>query len=207
MKTLREFSYNGEAALLEILRESSYLGLAQTIASLSLFTHPKTVEITQGKGLFRIRRYRAGERRGTILEDEKVVLCDNDSPTRAFLWANRLSRQEYSEVQFNHIYPLSNEPAYYTSLANLCVTPAFLSKLTDKNEQVKSLLRFRAYDLYRFVPDGHSTPAKPDGYGQMTWAETGEVCSDLKSVIEGRLAANRKSRIALSVDNFGWLLG
>lgn len=206
MKTLANHKFNGESALAEILRESEYKGIEQSIASLTLFTHPITVAPSQGKALFRIRRYKSGEERGQIVKDEQVLLCDNDSPTRTFLWANQMSHNQFAEVQFNHIYQISYDPRYYTSLSNICVTPAFLSKLTDKNDRIKALLKYRSYDLYGVYPDGFPTPTKPNGYEHLVWAETCTPNPNLKMVIESRLMANAKSRIAESVRNFGWLL-
>ena len=99
-KTLKDFGCDGELALEEVLLESEYGSIEQAIASLTLFTHPETVEQTDAEALFRIRRARAGETRGQIVQSERVVLCDNDSPTRAFLWANGMTHNQYSDVQF-----------------------------------------------------------------------------------------------------------
>jgi len=206
MKTLKDFGFNGESALEEVILESKYGSIEQAIASLTLFTHPDTVMQTGGKGLFRIRRYRAREERGQIVESERVVLCDNDSPTRAFLWSNGMTHQQYSHVQFNHIYQLSYDPEYYTSLANICVTPAFLSKLTDGNHRIQDLLKYRSYDLYGFVPMDEQCPLKPDCYGSLQWADTCNYNGDLKGTIEKKLIANALSRIAISVERFGWLI-
>ena len=54
---------------------------------------------------------------------------DNTSPTLAFKWAAQQGRGP--DIQFNHIYTGTNDPDLYTALWNICVTPAFLAKLTD----------------------------------------------------------------------------
>lgn len=205
MKTLKDYKYNGESALSSLLLKSEYRSIEQAIASLTIFTDPETVEQTKNKGLFRIRRYKAGERRGEIIENERIVTCDNDSPTRTFLWANGLSRSTYSEIQFNHIYQNSSDPDLYTSLANICVTPAFLSKLTDKNEKVKNLLKYRIRELYNFRPEGHPEPSQPDNYSHLIWAPFPPAIGNLKDCVNEKLETNARSRIALSVHEFGWL--
>jgi len=161
MKTLSDFAYDGEAAVELLLNNSIYGNIEQAIASLAIFTHPTTVKQTANKALFRIRRYKAGEKRKDIVISERVVLCDNSSPAHTFLWANNLRKKDLKEVQYNHIYQKSSEPEYYTSLANICVTPAFLGKLTDKNTKVKQLLKYRVWIEYGFLPSGEPTPQKP----------------------------------------------
>lgn len=202
MKTLSDYDFNGESALVELLTNSVYGSVEQAIASLTLFSHPTTVSQTQNKGLFRIRRYREGEKRGQVVKGERVLLCDNNSPTNTFLWANGINKKSVSEVQFNHIYQRSDDPDLYTSLANLCVTPAFLSKLTDKSQRVKNLLQFRAFDLYGFAPFGE--PPEPECYKGLLWAKELPACPNLRACIERHLAKSPKSRITLSVQCFGW---
>ena len=204
MKTLADFGYDGEAAIAALLKSSEYRSIEQAVASLTLFTHPETVKQTRTESLFRIRRYKQGEKRGQVLGSERVVLCDNDSPTRVFLWSNNLKKYDFREVQYNHIYQKAYNPDYYTSLANICVTPAFLSKLTDKNPSVIQLLKYRVMIEYNFLPNGEQTPTKPVFYDSLQWAQYLPACADLKNRLEQRLESNPKSRIAISVRHFGW---
>jgi len=181
--------------------------IEQAVASLSVFSHPQTVQQTNNSALFRIRRYRPTEKRGQVIDEERVVLCDNQSPTSAFLWANNLTRRFFEEVQYNHIYQKSDDPRYYTSLANICVTPAFLSKLTDTNPEIKQLLKYRVSTLYNFIPEGEPQPPMPHNYNDITWADCLPSCNDLQPRLIDRLQRNQESRIALSVEHFGWLFG
>jgi hypothetical protein len=205
MKTLSDFAYDGEAAIELLLNNSIYGSVEQAIASLAIFTHPNTVKQTANKALFRIRRYKAGEKRKEIVTSERVILCDNYSPTSAFLWANNLRKGDLKEIQYNHIYQKSYEPEYYTSLANICVTPAFLGKLTDKNTKVKELLKYRVWIEYGFLPAGEPTPQKPLNYDSLTWAKYLPECSDLKKCILEKIDRMPNSRITLSIQNFGWI--
>jgi hypothetical protein len=107
-------------------------------------------------------------------------------------------------VQYNHVYQKSYDPSYYTSLANLCVTPAFLSKLTDKNPRIIQLLKYHVKIKYDFVPPGEPLPEEPENYGRLIWAEFLPAYPVLRGRIEERLKRNAESRIALSIEHFGW---
>jgi len=205
MKTLTDFSYDGEAAVESLLKNSDYGSIEQAVASLTLFTHPETVKQTANKALFHIRRYKAGEARKQIVETERVVLCDNLSPAVAFLCANNLRKTDLKEIQYNHIYQRAYDPEYYTSLANICVTPAFLGKLTDKNRKVKQLLKYRVWAEYGFLPVGEPTPQKPDVYASLVWAKYLPECTDLQKCLLEKIRRMPKSRIALSIQHFGWI--
>ncbi len=213
MKTLQDFDFNGENALRYVISCTPYKTLEQTIASLAVFTDPEVVKHTKNKALFRIRRARAGERRGTAVDG--VMLCDNQSPTLAFLWANAIvGNRQPREVQFNHLYPLSQNPDHYTSLANIFITPAFLAKLTDKNPEIINLLRYRARDIYGFFPEipenPFSPPTEPRGYDKLKWApHPSKPCSKntLRQRINARIDACTRTRIASSVRESRWLLG
>lgn len=207
--TLSEFGFDGEDALRTLISRSSYRTLEQAVASLTLFTDPKIVAHTENKALFPIRRYRRNEQRGAVLDKERVVLCDNQSPTLAFLWANDLfGARKPREVQYNHIYRCSQDATCYTSLANICVTPSFLAKLTDKNREIINLLQYRAWCLYRFRPEEFETPKKPACYSDLDWApHPCEPCSkpELVKRLNDRIEKNPKSRIAIASSEFGWL--
>jgi hypothetical protein len=216
MRTLQECDFNGENALRYVTSFTPYKTLEQAVASLAVFTHPDLVKHTQNKALFGIRRARGGEKRGTTVDG--VMVCDNQSPTLAFLWANEIVEPpQPREVQFNHLYPLSQNPDYYTSLANIFITPAFLAKLTDTNQEIMNLLRYRAWEIYEFFPEiaknqkkPFNQPTKPRGYGKLKWApHPSKPCSKeaLHQRIKARVDACPRSRIAYSVREFGWLLG
>ncbi|RYC70063.1 hypothetical protein [Spirosoma sordidisoli] len=203
MKTLQDFDFSGFSALESIL-EKTYGGVAQALASLTLFAHPETVAQTGNRALFPIIRATAVSQRGTVLVDKKLVLCDNTSCQDAFLWTHSLKYRQFKDVQFNHVYSI-NEPDYYTSLANICVTPVFLAKLTDTHEEFKAILRYRVYACYGFVPTGFALPEKPTVYDQLEWAPFMPVVNNLADVIRKRLIKKKKARAAIAVQNFGWI--
>jgi hypothetical protein len=49
-RTLAEFGFNGEAALTALIAASRYRTIAQAVASLSVFSHPRTVAQTYASG-------------------------------------------------------------------------------------------------------------------------------------------------------------
>jgi hypothetical protein len=53
-------------------------------------------------------------------------------------------------MQYSRIYTDAKSAEIYTSMANLCVTPAFLAKLTDTDDDVSAVLRYRAYEVHGF---------------------------------------------------------
>ncbi|OIN61208.1 hypothetical protein [Arsenicibacter rosenii] len=205
MKTLIDFNFNGYAVLQSIL-DQTHGGVAQAFAQFALFSHPDTVAQTNNKALFPIIRTRNNKDRGKVLIDEKLVLCDNTSCHHAFLWTHSLKSEEIQDVQFNHVYSI-NKPEYYTSLANICVTPAFLAKLTDGNDEIKALLRYRVWDIYGFVPEGFEIPPKPTQYDELKWAPFMPAVPDLKTTITERLKNCKSNRTLTAVREFGWLLG
>lgn len=207
---LDDFDFNGEKALAHLLEHSPYRSFEQAIASLTLFTHPDLVRLTKRQSLFHIRRALKGETRGQVIDTDKVILCDNTSVRQAFLWSSNLTGARIpKEVQYNHVYQGAQDKDLYTSLSNICVTPAFLAKLTDKNQKIKNLLRYHVWSTYEFCPDGQQEPEKPECYDDLIWAPyPGEGCSQGEFIarIESRIHRCPQSRIALSNYHFGWCL-
>jgi len=132
LKSLENFGFNGKEILKDIIIHSPYKTLAQAIGSLTSFCHPKTVAQTKNKSLFRIIRIKNISERGKYMpwnDSKQVMLDDNKGPTDSFIWSNGIKRGQYNDTQFNHIWEVSRDVEIYTSLANICVTPSFLSKI------------------------------------------------------------------------------
>jgi hypothetical protein len=178
--TLLDYRFDGHAALCDLVRNSPYGTILQAVASLTLFSHPETVRQTGCRPVIRVIRNLAG--RGQVAEREgvKVGLDDNKAPTDVFLWCNSILRRP-SDVQFNHVYARSWDPESYACLANLCMTPSFLSKLTDTDVEVRAALQYRAWDLYGWRPSDEKPPLKPEGYAALSWAPCLEPIKDVKA--------------------------
>tara|TARA_R100000306_G_scaffold28329_1_gene31581 strand:+ start:15299 stop:15940 length:642 start_codon:yes stop_codon:yes gene_type:complete len=204
LKTLSDYGLDGREALAGVIRQTAYRDLAQAVASLTIFSHPDTVAQTGARALFPI--VRDARRRGETEEREGRIIGfdDNKAPTDAFLWANEIKRRP-QDLQFNHVYALSDDVECYTNLANLCVSPAFLAKLTDTNPEITELLKFRVFDLYGWYPDGTRPPNQPDRYTKLEWSDTLPVIRGVGAVVSDQLA-RRSDRTARMISVTGWLL-
>lgn len=204
---LKKFNFDGKKVLEGIIQNSSYHTVKQAMASLSCFTHPKTVGQTRNMSVFKTIRGKNNSDRGKFLSNDgqKIfMLDDNTSPTDAFLWANKIKRN-YRDVQFNHIWPDNGDGEIYTSLANICITPSFLAKLTDNDPEIVSLLRFRAFELFNgFKPQNEQEPEKPDGYDLLQWAEPLSPQENLEQNYRQAMSTKSANRAVIAAKEIGW---
>lgn len=203
LNTFADFNLDGLAALEAVIAASPYGTVEQAVASLCLFSHPETVRQTGCRPF--VRTVRDAARRGQTEERDGVLvgLDDNKSPTDAFLWCNGLRRPR--EAQFNHVYADSSDPASYTCLANLCVSPSFVAKLTDTHSGVRDLLRFRVFDLYGWTPASAVRPEVPNGYGQLRWAPPLPPVPDVMASCNAVMARKPRDRTVLMARRIGWV--
>lgn len=206
LPTLPTFQFNGRSALTRVIEQSEYRSLAQAVASLTAFAHPDTVAQTARRNVFPTVRRRQQREVGTFAEvpgcQGRVMIDDNRSPAVAFEWAHGI--RERPDVQANHVWSRSQDVAAYTSLANLCLTPAFLAKLTDTDTTICTLLRFRAYDLFGYWPDD-SEPTKPQDYDRLTWAEPLPAVPSLERALRAAMRTKPKDRVVVCARTLGWL--
>ena len=197
---------DGDAALRSLARAAGYPSLCHLLASQTVFLQPETVRQANGRATFPVvRGHPRGER--TRIDDQDVILDDNTTPTLAFLWA--ADRRPGRDVQYNHVWPnQGRNPATYTALWNLCVTPASLAKLTDgtTHPDTVGLLQYRAFDLYGCVPDGIEPPGRPERYDELEplWHPMPQQV-DLEAALRMGLAAKPSSRAAQAAREIGWL--
>jgi len=205
-ETLADFGLDGQAALEAVIATSQYRTLAQAVASLTAFSHPDTVVQTEGKALF--PTVRGPHRRGDVTEisGRRVQFDDNRSPTEAFLWANNLPTRG-RDNQFNHVWPASQDPDAYTALPNICMTPAFIAKLTDTHPEICALLARRSFDLFGWTPAGIPPPIEPRGYTNLKWADPLPPVADIKGRLDAAMATKPKSRTVMAARALGWLFG
>jgi hypothetical protein len=198
---------DGRSELERLLKASRYGSIPQAVASLAIFSHPSTVQQCSGSAVFRIVRGKASSERGqetTASDGLPAMLDDNTGPTDTFLWSNGIGRNACCDVQFCHLWQRSSDPRCYTNLANICILPSFLAKLSDTHEEVVRLLRLRAFELYAWKPNDAQTPDTADGLG-VTWAECLPPTGDLATSLRSALLHNPKSRTTASARQFGWL--
>lgn len=197
--------FDGNAVLRDVLERSTYGSAEQAVAALTRSAHPDTVRQTGNRGIFPVVRCRVISDRGkdaTTADGRRVMMDDNTAPTEAFLFAHSISRSSYRDVQFNHVWQSADEAESYTSLANLCVTPSFLAKLTDTDAEVGALLRYRAYDLYGYAPTG--AVAAPAAYANLRWADPMPAVRDLEGTLRAAMRG-RRGRTVECARRLGWL--
>ena len=142
------------------------------------------------------QRGKIGEFKG-----QQVGFDDNKSPTDAFLWCNALARPK--DVQFNHVYPVSHDPESYTCLANICMGPAFIAKLTDTHKLVRRLLEYRSFELYGWQPAGRNSPTAPPGYDDLKWADPLPPVFELREKVIRILTKRPKDRTVQFIHRLG----
>jgi hypothetical protein len=204
MNTFADFGFDGEKALSHLVATSEYGSLLQLVASLTLFSHPTTVAQTANQNLFRVIRRQAFSEIGHFFPHKdglQVMHDDNLAAIETFNWSNLIRRCPNS--QYNHIWSESRDVSLYTNLANICVTPAFIAKLTDTNILLVDALRYRSYELYGFWPT--SVPvSEPADYDRIVWAETLPAVNELEIVIRTRLKRLKTNRTLRCARNIGW---
>lgn len=205
MRTFSDFEFDGEVALRHVIASSEYKDVRQAVASLTLFSNPTTVAQTGNGNLFSIIRCKSILERGNYFDcsdGSKVMHDDNSAAIEAFNWSNSIRRCENG--QYNHVWSDSKNVKLYTSLANICVSPVFLAKLTDTNEVVRQMLRYRSFELYGFWPHP-SDPVKPDGYDDIQWASPLLPIEDLEGTLRTGMKRKKKNRTVLCAKNVGWI--
>ena len=136
----------------------------------------------------------------------RVMIDDNKGPTDAFTWVHGISKNQYQDVQFNHVWAESRDVDVYTNLANLCVLPAFLSKLSDAHPKVRAMLQFRAFVLFDgWTPASQPSPVKPVGYDELVWADTLPAVPDVEQAYRRAMSTKQKDRTTKSVRELGWV--
>ena len=200
-----EDKFNGLLQLEYIIKQSSYKSLEKAVASLVIFTHPDTVAQTGTRNIFMTIRNMSERGKDCIHNGITATQDDNKSPTDAFIWAHSMTNRDYKHVQFNHIWAKSDDVNSYTNLANICVLPAFLSKLSDSHANIKCLLQYRAFCLYQWKPKSTITPEKPEGYDLLHWSDTMPVVENIETVYRNVMGTERTDRTIASARRLGWV--
>lgn len=135
-----------------------------------------------------------------------MMIDDNKGPTDAFTWVHGIAKTQYQDVQFSHIWAESRDVGVYTNLANICVLPAFLAKLSDVHTSVRAILQFRAFTLYAgWRPDSKPIPVKPAGYDDLLWAEPHPAITDVEGAYRRAMKTKQKDRTTTSARDVGWV--
>jgi len=206
VRRFASFGYDGNRAIAELVASSEWHTLEQALASLTLFASPITVSALDDKPVFRIVRghpLRNMDYENRVMNDQD----GNHGPIMAFRWATGFGGS--SDIQFNHIYQVgkrykvSERVQYFTNLANLCVTPTFLGRYTDKLGS--NLLQYRAWELFRLLSPEGKIPVKPARYDLLNWAPPLDPVSDVESLMREMMSTKPKDALTESVRELGWV--
>lgn len=197
---------DGVQALGAVVERADFPSIAAAVAAYSVFLHPDTVTQAGEGAMFPVVRDPARRGQfGELPDGTPVLYDDNTVPKLSFLWAAQ--RVGGPDIQFNHVWGDPRNPATYTALWNVCVTPAFLAKTTDgsNHPEVLAMLRYRAFDLFGCLPDGEEHPSRPASYDTLAWLDSPPPVDDLEAVFRRRLAEAPKGRPAQAARRLGWL--
>lgn len=193
---------DGLEALRSCIRGTDFGTVEQALASLTVFTSPEIVAAVEGDRLFPIVRDNPKRRTIGSYEGESVYFDDNQAPHFSFQYANKLPKPR--GAQLNHIIAARQAPKLHTNLRNLCLTPRWLSFLTDdRRADFWKLLEYRSYLLYD-VPLGEAVPPKPSGYDDLKWADPLDAHEDLQGRLRQALRKNPQSTPAKAAREIGW---
>lgn len=197
--------HHGRDALRSLVASSDYKSTEQLFASLALFAHPDTVAQVENRNIFLIKRDQKNRHEFGTHEGLRVMLDDNKSPTDTMIWAHKVRRKDYVDLQFNHVWAASDNPECYTSLANICITPAFVAKLTDSDPEIRNLARYRSFDLFTgYHPRHEAPPVKPKSYDSLVWAHTFPPMPELEAAYRHAMKTKPKDTTVRSARELGW---
>jgi hypothetical protein len=153
------------------------IDLPALVARCAIWANPQVVNDVMAKRPHAVwfpnsrrAKTKSGERVGTIVDG---IYLDNNS--RANLAIKQVIFSDIRQCRGMHTCHVwartCYDARYHTSLANLVLIPAPLAGLTDHDEQIASILRYRAFELHGWHPEGVAPPPKLDGYpAPETWA-------------------------------------
>ncbi len=154
--------------------------------------HNRLVRDTGSAAMFpKVRRARIGqgEHRGQIVDG--VRFDDNSYANVAIKRAAGLGKSAEG-FEACHIWPLTcYDERYHTAIANIVLLPRALAGLSDHAIEIQMALQYRAFELYRWFPNGVSQPEKPEFYPSH-WREPQPDIINVKT----RLAVSASSRSA-----------
>ena len=161
--------YDGSKMLLDAATMHG-IRLSLLVAETGLWANPdvhnRLVEKTGSAARYpNVRRVRVGrgERRGQVVDG--IRMDDNTYANRAIKEALGLERGEVTGFETCHIWPKTcYDPRYHTAIANLVLLPRALAGLADHDREIQAVLKYRAFELYNWNPDGVAAPQRPDFY-------------------------------------------
>jgi hypothetical protein len=148
------------------------ISLEKLIASVAIFACPNDVDkIVQqfgdGRMYTNVRRGKKGEPRRTHINGEYID--ENTFVGRSF--KNGFKNLTFDKYTVCHIWDLVHNVNYFSEIRNLVLIPSGLHALSDNIPFIIDMLRYRAWELYGWSPNGVK-PMKPANYPSPSdWAQ------------------------------------
>lgn len=163
--------------------------------------HPQTVSTFSGPVFPSIRNHK---KRGTLDPENNLLFDSNRTPRWALFWSHGIGAAAHPKGwTIAHVWTCSQDPKAYTNLANLVLMPECFGSLSDKDGPMGCFLRYHAYSVYGWKPDGFQRPEKPEGFDDIDW-QYFEPIENAESFVHSRLMSlkNVNAKILRSLVGF-----
>lgn len=171
-----------------------YPRLASMVAGTSWLPHPDVVSEFDGAVFPTIR----GTRLREIVHAGAVVgmYDDNATPEWSLFWTHNLVGTRPKGWNIAHVWPVSKDINAYTHLANLAMVPESFAGLTDKKGPLAAYLKWHAWSIYGWKPEGMPVPAKPVEYDNITWRYLDSVANP-RSLVRHNMDQRDNQRVRM----------
>lgn len=170
MKKVQNQNMDANIELENVLAEVACSHIPLLVARTALWASKEDYEQCLAKGSHakypNKKRKKADQKRGWNDPVKKdFYLDDNTFPNRQMKAALHKRGIEVKHYETCHIWEETcYEFEYHTCYANLVLLPRAIASLSDHNENIRSILKYRAFELFGFFPKGKSIPQKPHNY-------------------------------------------
>jgi len=170
--------------------------LVQLVSQHCYLPHPETVAEIEG-AIFPSIRDQKNRISVSNVDGQEIFLDDNTTPRWSLLWSHGYSTTAHPRGwTFAHIWASVKDPSSYTHLANLAMLPEYFGSLSDKDGPLTHYLKYHAYSIYDWKPDGERTPEKPASFDEIEWNYLEKV-SDPMDFIVSRMKQLNNERVRL----------
>lgn len=144
------------------------------IARTSLWATKKEYDECLAKGSTakdpHIRRKKPGEKRG---EQNGKRMDDNSYPNSQMKSSMKKRGIIPTGYETCHIWEgTCYDSRYHTCYANLVLLPRAIASLSDHSESIRAILKYRAFKLFGFKPEGEDDPVCPENYpAESEWCQ------------------------------------
>lgn len=162
---------DGSKILFDALKELQ-INLPELVAKTSLWASPEAVKKLKRKLGSSTRYPNVRRKRGEEIKGDVVNGIRFDDNTYANIAIKEMlgykgdSKKHIKNMFTCHIYDETcYDEDYHTKIENLVLIPKAIAQLSDYHDEVKLVLKYRAYELYGwYYPKDKEPPTKPSNY-------------------------------------------